>query len=152
LDLSLRFTDNGRLHDDVELRVDGHTWVCDSYYFAIDRKLLPGREDDPKIKAVLRRLLEQWVSAVQSLPDAGVVFLPYDFSDECTGWLSCRRSGTQIEVCRGWASVPGYSFSPCDIGPYLTGPSGFAPDAGTTSHTTIDALADAIRRSTLNLS
>jgi hypothetical protein len=150
MDLSLRFKDNGTGHRDVELRVGGRTWVCDSYYFALDRNLLPEREDAPKIRAVLRRLLEQWLSAVRDLPDAGVVCLPYDFSDQYTAWLSCKRSGVQIDLCRGWAPVEGWSISPSDVGAHLSSLGGFITD-GPTIQMTIDELADAIRRSMLDL-
>ncbi len=150
MELSLRFTPNGRGHDDVELHLGGHSWVCDSYYFAIDSNLLPRREDVPKVKAVLRRLLEQWIAAIQNLPDAGVAFLPYDFSDQYTAWLSCKRTGGQVEVCRGWAPVEGWSLSPSDVGSRLSDLRGFTPD-GPTVRTTIEALADAIRRSMADL-
>ena len=62
----------------------GRTWLCDSYYLAADRGLLPDREDVEKVKALLRRLLEQWLSGLSGMIDGGSVFLPYDFSDQYT--------------------------------------------------------------------
>ncbi len=150
MDLSLRFKSNGTGHDDVELRLEEHAWVCDSYYFAIDRNVLPERRDDPKIRTVLRRLLEQWASAVRNLQDGAVVFLPYDFSDEYTGWLSCTRRGAVIDVSRGWALVEGWSISPSDVGSHLSSLRDFRLD-GPTLQGTVDELAQAIQRSILEL-
>src|SRR5215470_16626877 len=113
---ALRFEDNGTAHDDLVLRFGGESWVCDSYYLALDRELLPDREDADKVRAVLRRLLEQWLFAVENLPDNGTAYLPYDFSDQYTGWLACHRSDAQVAVSRGWAEEEGWSLSPSVVG------------------------------------
>ena len=84
LDLSLRYEDNGTAHDDLFLRFAGQTWPCDSYYFALDRKVRPDDESPAKVKMVLRKLLEQWLTATANLPDGSATFLPYDFSDQST--------------------------------------------------------------------
>src|SRR5579872_6698507 len=128
MELSLRFQDNNTGHDDLVLRFGGQSWVCDSYYLALDQELLPEQEGAEKIKAVLRRLLEQWLVAVESMPDGSTVFLPYDFSDQYTGWLQCRRSGAEVAVSRGWAEVEGWSFMPSVIGVYLSQLPGFRID------------------------
>ena len=38
-------------------RLGGERWVCDSYYLALNRELLPDREDADKVWTVLRRIL-----------------------------------------------------------------------------------------------
>jgi hypothetical protein len=47
--------------------------VCDSYYLALDRELLSDREDAGKVRAVLRRLLEQWLAAVVTAAKIGTM-------------------------------------------------------------------------------
>lgn len=144
MELSLRFEDNGAGHNDLVLRFVGQSWICDTYFLALDSELLPEREDADKIRAVLRRLLKQWLSAVENVPDGAAVYLPYDFSDQYTAWLRCLRSGDIVEVRRGWAEIEGYSFSPSAVGPYLTRLPGFRPD-GPTVQAPFEELVQAIR-------
>jgi hypothetical protein len=146
VELSLRFEDNDSAHDDLVLRFAGEQWVCDSYYLALDHKLLPDREDADKVRAVLRQMLEQWLVAVERLPDAGTVYLPYDFSDQYTGWLACQRSGNEVAVSRGWSDVEGWSFSPSAAGDLLECPRGFRVD-GPTVQGSVSELVEAIRES-----
>ena len=146
MELSLRFEDNRKAHRDLILRIGDRSWTCDTYYLALDRRLLPDREDSEKVKAVLRQLLHQWLSAVEHVPDGGTVFLPYDFSDQYTGWLRCQRTGSNAIVCRGSASVEGWSFFPSQIGEHLNRLVGFKPDAPT-FEMPIAELISAIRKS-----
>ena len=147
MNLSLRFDDNGTMHDDIVLRFGEQSWVCDSYYLALDRELLPEKEDAEKVKVVLRRLLELWLEAIQSMLSEGdTVFLPYDFSDQYTGWLSCQLSGSDVLVSRGWANVEGYSIYPSKVGEHISNLSGFHLD-GPTVRATIEELVAAVRSS-----
>lgn len=107
MNLSFRFQDNRRGHDDLTLSLGGESWVCDSYYLALDRGLLPDREDEEKIRVVLQRLLGLWLETVEQLPEGGTAYLPYDLSDQYTGWLECQRSGSGMLVSRGWAQIEG---------------------------------------------
>jgi hypothetical protein len=150
VELSLQFDDNGTGHADLVLRFAGQTWDCDSYYLALDGELLPDREDAEKVQVVLRRVLHQWLLAVEDIPDDGTVYLPYDFSDQYTGWLRCRRSGDMAEVCRGWAEVPGWSLSPSSVGDYLTRLRGFRPD-GPWIRAPITTVVEAVRTSIAKL-
>ncbi len=144
MDLSLRFEDNETAHDDLVLRFAGERSVCDSYYLALDRELLPDREDADKVRAVLRRLLEQWLAAVERLSDGGTAYLPYDFSDQYTGWLACHRSGDEVTVSRGWADVEGWSFFPSAAGNLFERPRGFRVD-GPTVRGSVSELVEAVR-------
>ena len=65
------------------------------------------------------------VAAVERLPDSGTAYLPYDCSDQYTGWLSCCRSRDGVEVSRGWAKVEGWSVSPSAAGDLFKRPPGF---------------------------
>ena len=116
MDLSFSFKPNGTYHGDMVLRLAGKEWICDSYYFVIDSVLLPEVEDEAKVRAVLRRLLEQWLAALSNLKTQDVAYLPFDFSDQCTGWLQCTRTESGFSVVSGWSSVEGWSFSPSKVG------------------------------------
>ncbi len=146
MELSLRFEDNETAHDDLVLRFAGEQWRCDSYFLLLDRGLLPEREDAEKVRAVLRRLLGQWLAAMEQLPDGGTAFLPYDFSDQYTGWLACCRIGDEVEVSRGWATVEGTSFFPSAAGDLFERPRGFRVD-GPTIRTRMSELLEALRES-----
>jgi len=114
--VSLRYENNDRFHDDLLLRVGERMWRCDTYYLLLDRAMLPDREDDAKVRAVLARLLEQWRAAVAALDDGGGCFLPYDFSDEYTGWLRCEAAaGEMLTLQRGWSRVAGYAIMPSNV-------------------------------------
>ncbi len=127
-DVSFRFEDNGRFHDDLVLQLGDQKWRCDSYYLLIDCAVLPDQEDASKVRDVLRRLLEQWHACIVSLGEGQSCYLPYDFSDQYTGWLRCEVAGSQLKVQRGWAEVAGYSFSPSNVGELLRKLTGFNPD------------------------
>jgi hypothetical protein len=131
MDLSFRFQDNDKAHGDLILCLGDKSWECDSYYLALDRSLLPDREDGEKIRAVLLRLLELWLEAVEQIPEGGTAYLPYDLSDQYTGWLECQRSGAGMVVSRGWADIEGWSFFPSTPGNLYNRPRGFRVDGPT---------------------
>jgi hypothetical protein len=147
LDLSLRYEENGTAHDDLVLRFSGQTKVCDTYYFALDPNFRPEDASPDKVKATLRMLLEQWLTAATDLPDGGTAFLPYDFSDQYTAWLCCQRNGNEIAVSLGWdEAVEGWSIFPSAIGEYLTQLPSFKVD-GPAIPSSKDDLLQAIRDS-----
>jgi hypothetical protein len=146
VELSLAFKDNGTGHGDILLRFAGQDWVCDSYYLVIDDGLLPEIEDETKIRAVLRRLLEQWLETIQILKIDEVAFLPYDFSDQYTGWLQCARTQHGFRVTQGWSSVEGWSLSPSAVGAHLLQLEGFRAD-GPSLEVGASELTEAIRAS-----
>jgi hypothetical protein len=100
-------------HKDLWLRLGDWTHCCDSYYFGIEAEDIgPGAA---AVVKVMQALLRQWRERVLQLADGAVVYLPYDFSDQCTAWLRVQRSATQLEVQAGWSLVAGYSFNPSDF-------------------------------------
>jgi hypothetical protein len=146
-DLSLRYEENGTAHDDLVLRFAGQTRVCDTYYFALDRSLRAEDESPDKVRAILRKLLEQWLIAATNLPDAGTAFLPYDFSDQYTGWLCCHRKGDKVAVSLGWDEVvQGWSIFPSAIGEHVSRLPSFKAD-GPAIELSRDDLLQAIRDS-----
>jgi hypothetical protein len=124
--ISFSFDDNGRYHEDLVLQCGDRKWRCDSYYLLLDNALLPGQEDAAsKVRAVLRRLLDQWHAAVAGLADGETCYLPFDFSDQSTRWLRCRANGVMLRIQPGWADVEGYSFPPSEVGELLRKLTGF---------------------------
>lgn len=119
MNLLLRYEDNGTLHDDIQLQLENVTWTCDSYYLALDRNVQEDDESTTKVKAVLRKLLGQWLNVATDLQDAGTAFLPFDFSDQCTAWVRCQRLGGEMVLSLGWSRVEGWSIFPSEIGRYL---------------------------------
>ncbi|WP_406406004.1 hypothetical protein [Streptomyces sp. NBC_01643] len=99
-------------HDDLRLRIGPYQHRCDSYYLALD--------DSPTVRGglgpKLSRLLEQWSSQVASLRvGGGTVYLPYDFSDQCTAWLRVSSSdGQSAEVQAGWSLIEGWGIYPSE--------------------------------------
>lgn len=144
MELSLRFEDNDTAHKDIFLTFAGRVWVCDSYYLHLDSHMLPKEGGPDKVRAVLHRLLGQWLSGVENLQEGATVYLPYDFSDQYTAWLRCVRVGKIVEVCRGWAEEEGYSIFPSEIGHYLTDLQDFRA-VGPLIHVPYEELLDAIR-------
>ena len=130
MDLTLTFEDNGTAHDDLLLRIGDAIWRCDSYYLALDQGVLAEQEDAPKVRLVLRALLERWRTAIVGLADGATAYLPHDFSDQCTAWLACEMVGSEVLVRHGWALVEGWSISPSDPPAHLVKPAGFHVDGG----------------------
>jgi hypothetical protein len=116
MDPSLTFKPNRTGHNDVVLYFAEQEWICDSYYFALDNELLPDIESEEKVRLVLKRLLEQWLEAIRALKVGEVAYLPYDFSDQCTGWLRCTCKPRGYAIAHGWSGVEGWSFAPSAIG------------------------------------
>ncbi len=62
--------------------------------------------------------LDCWLSVLERLSDGGgpVVLLPFNFSDQCTGWLRVRWAHDHIvEVQAGWSKVSQYDLVPSDL-------------------------------------
>jgi hypothetical protein len=90
--------------------------------------------------------LEQWLDALTQLPDHGTAYLPFDFSDQGTGWLVCQRRAQEVEIALGWATLEGWTVMPSALGDLSTMPTGLQVD-GSTIRTTVTALADAFHHS-----
>ncbi len=128
--LSLEFEENGTGHQDLVLTLGDRQWRADSYYLALDGALFPDREDAPKIRAVLHRLLQQWLDLVATLADRRTVYLAYDFSDQCTAWIECSREQDAVTLRLGWSTLEGWALSPSELGQHALGPRGFQHHEG----------------------
>jgi hypothetical protein len=110
--LSLTFEDKGTLHNDVVLRLDGLDRRSDSYYLALDPEVLPNQEDAEKVRLVLILLLEQWRSDVASVANGSTTHLPYEFDDQCSGWLQVTAvDDVTVAVLPVWSMLEGWAFT-----------------------------------------
>jgi hypothetical protein len=82
---------------------------------AIDGKLDPDDESHGKTLRVLHALIQQWLDLVRNAAEDDVIFLPFDFSDQCTGWVRCKFGGESVQLDVGWSVMEGWSFSPSHI-------------------------------------
>jgi hypothetical protein len=121
--IQLLFEDNQSAHADLVLQTPTDECRCDSYYFLIDSNFERDNESPEKVVRGLAALLGKWQSAVVNAADDGTVFLPFDFSDEYTGWLKCEFNGAVANVTRGWSEM-GAVF-PSDSEKWMTSLSDF---------------------------
>jgi hypothetical protein len=62
--------------------------------------------------------LDCWIAELDRLSRGGgpVVLLPFNFSDQCTGWLRVALSPDRLaEVQAGWSGVSQYDLAPTDL-------------------------------------
>lgn len=131
-------------HDDLRLRIGSYQHRCDSYYFTLDDSpLVPG-----SLGLRLSRLLEQWSSQVASLRgEGGTVYLPYDFSDQCTAWLRVSSSdGQTAEVQAGWSLIKGWGDLPFGLPLHSACRDGLRPDRRGPSRVLTDRPGSVYRR------
>lgn len=143
--LRLTFDDNGTSHGDLRLQFGKFARTGDSYYLGLDTGIEPADDSRPaKIQAVLRHLLEQWSERLRHLADEETTYLPFEFSDEYTGWLRCRRLGENIQVDIGWSMLPGYEVRPSEFHahPFRVPDFDPIPDAGEQEVPLAELLAD----------
>jgi hypothetical protein len=113
--MRLEFKDNRTNHNDLSFSFNGKVQKCDSYYFALDRNLASEDESQTKVRAVLKRLLEQWLEYVDNSALRDTLYLPYDFSDEYIGCLHCEVADSFVSLTNGYLSIGGYDVFPSDI-------------------------------------
>lgn len=104
MEITFKPNPNFPFHEDLhiyvpELDINGYS---DTFYFAIDDSLLPNEASDDKVKIGLRNLLSDWEHTVEELPDDGIFFLPFDFSDQTVAALKIHRRGNQLVIRHAW--------------------------------------------------
>jgi hypothetical protein len=99
----------------------------------------------PSVSSVASSMIGSEPSVTVSWPGRGTVFLPFDFSDQCTAWLRVSSAnGRSAEVSAGWSSVEGWAVMPSDFGSFANAVDDFAPIAGASVDTGMDDLVVAI--------
>jgi hypothetical protein len=107
--LSLSYEPNGTDHADVVLGIHDWFYRCDTYYYEGDH---PANSDPDTIKSI-RSLLHNWLADIRKIKRDTLVCLPYDFSDQYSGWIQCHRDESgQITLIPGWFDIEGWSFYP----------------------------------------
>ena len=75
--------------------------------------LTTGMEDAEKVTLVLTRLLSQWLSDVESMAPGDTTYLPYEFDDQCSGWLQVTAAEDgNLDVLPVWSVLEGWAFIP----------------------------------------
>jgi hypothetical protein len=130
-------------HGDLLLTLGSYRQRCDSYYLVIDDS--PGTGGD--VDAALARLREQWTTQLERLrQEPGTVFLPYDFSDQYTGWLQVTcDDGRHAAIQAGWATIEGYTFPPSDFVGTAATLTAITPFDGAAVECDLDDLISAVR-------
>ena len=109
----------------IEVRVGSESRAGESYYLGLQ----PASECHEFRPATgTMQLVSEWIRLLMELQDGAQLFLPFDFSDEYTRWLTLQREGMDVTIVFGWATVEGWSISPRDLSHYAYELPGFMPD------------------------
>ncbi len=109
----------------IEVNVGTESRAGESYYLGLQ----PNSENHEFRPAEgTRQLVSEWIRLLTELRDGQQLFLPFDFSDEYTRWLTLRREDRDVTIVFGWATVEGWAISPRDFTQYAHGVPGFMPD------------------------
>jgi len=113
-------------HNDLVLTFGSTVKVTDSYYIYLDTHL--EGEGLERVRAGLRLLLAQWLEAIRECRGEKAAYLPYDFSDQYTGWVGCSAEGEALVLTLGSADVEGFAIYPSDISAWAHSLASFRPD------------------------
>jgi hypothetical protein len=109
----------------IEVVVGTESRTGESYYLGLQPN---GEAGDFRPVEGTIQLLRMWIRLLVDLPDGQQLFLPFDFSDEYTRWLTLRREFRYVTIVFGWASVEGWAISPSDLSQYANCLPDFMPD------------------------
>ena len=121
---------NGNNQIAVTVGDESRTGEC--YYLGLHPNSI-GSDFNPRRGVEL--LLGQWLRLLTDLRDEEQLFLPFDFSDEFTRWLTVRRSGCDATIVIGWSTIEGWAISLEDFSDLAHGLPGFIPDDPLTPQT-----------------
>ncbi|MFM7055499.1 MAG: hypothetical protein ACKO2P_01110 [Planctomycetota bacterium] len=88
----------------------------------------PAEPTRQQLNSALTSLLREWHRVLQTLEDGGLIWLPFDFSDEITQWLAVQRTGDEAALVFGRAPVEGWAINPGNLGDLPRSLSDFVPD------------------------
>ncbi len=109
----------------IEIRVGTESRAGESYYLGLQLDT-DSHEFRPAVGVA--QLLREWIRLLIALNDGQQLFLPFDFSDEYTRWLTLHREGCDVAIAFGWSTVEGWAISPGDFTQFAHGLPGFMPD------------------------
>lgn len=122
--LTVRLTCDNQI--EVQLGTESRTGEC--YYLDLRTETESGGESAAGLVSGVRLLLAGWLTLLTELADGEQVFLPFDFSDEYTQWITVHRSGRDVSVVFGWANIEGWAISIRDPSSYSAAAAQFQPD------------------------
>ena len=109
----------------IEIRVGTESRAGESYYLGLQ----PDSDSHEFCPAHgVAQLLREWIRLLSEMKEGQQLFLPFDFSDEYTRWVTVHREGSDVSIVFGWATVEGWAISPCDLTQFAHGLPGFVPD------------------------
>jgi hypothetical protein len=112
-------------HNQIEVRVGNESRTGETYYLGL-------QSDNPTEPASpvtgTLQLLTEWIRLLSELREGERVFLPFDFSDEYTRWLTLCREAREVSVVFGWANIEGWAIRPSDFSQYAHELPEFMPD------------------------
>ena len=109
----------------IEVHVGSESRAGESYYLGLQ---VDSDSHEFRPADGIAQLLREWIRLLIELKDGRQLFLPFDFSDEYTRWLSVQREGCDVAIVFGWSTVEGWAISPGDFTQYAHGLPGFMPD------------------------
>ncbi len=109
----------------IEIRVGAESRAGESYYLGLQ---VDSDSHEFRPADGIAQLLREWIRLLIELKDGRQLFLPFDFSDEYTRWLTVQREGCDVAIVFGWSTVEGWAISPGDFTQYAHGLPGFMPD------------------------
>ena len=134
--LSLVYEPNGTDHDDLVVGLSSWRYRCDTYYYKLDHPA--GSASD--VPGAIKRLLELWLRDMDACGPDHATYLPYDFSDQYTGWLRCGlKANGEWQILPGWSDKEGWAFYPTDYEDVAKGLDDFRPVQGDLEFTLQDA-------------
>ncbi|MEJ7593615.1 MAG: hypothetical protein WKF77_18915 [Planctomycetaceae bacterium] len=109
----------------IEVHVGSESRAGESYYLGLQ----PNSEHHEfrPVEGTMQ-LVGEWIRLLTNLKDGRQLFLPFDFSDEYTRWVTMHRDAREVTIVFGWATVEGWSISPGDLSQYAHGVPNFMPD------------------------
>jgi hypothetical protein len=112
-------------HNQIEVRVGHESRTGETYYLGLQSD---NRTEPFSPVTGTLQLLTEWIRLLSELRDGERVFLPFDFSDEYTRWLTVSRDARDVSVVFGWANIEGWAIPPSDLSQYAQGLPEFMPD------------------------
>lgn len=113
--IRLVIEENGTNHDDLVLKYAGGEHRCDTYFILLDEDSNTDEVSTLALRRAIRALLTEWLAAVEEAQDVDTLYLPFDFSDQCTAWIRCKFDHVDVTLDIGWSLIEGWSFSPKTI-------------------------------------
>ena len=123
--IDIELKEGGDCHGDLILYIKTNDWkknwkiIVDSYYLALDGFYDPDNKTSDKIEVVLKQLLNNWILLVKEVKAGHNCYLPFDFSDQYTGWIKVfKESNEDLKLSYGYATLEGHRIHPSKLDHY----------------------------------